>query len=135
MKVVDKLLLDIWTQWSNIITSLLLQIRHLYSHSSLFGRGKDKKHIYICINFLFQIRRNCVKMCGFFHESVRQTSIRYLSEMKRHNYVTPTSYLALILTFKSLLTGKRDEILNLKTRYEMGLGKLEYASSQVNWWN
>lgn len=51
--------------------------------------------------------------------------------MKRHNYVTPTSYLALILTFKSLLTGKRDEILNLKTRYEMGLGKLEYASNQV----
>ena len=45
--------------------------------------------------------------------------------------VTPTSYLALILTFKSLLTGKRDEILNLKTRYEMGLGKLEFASNQV----
>ena len=78
-----------------------------------------------------EIRRNCVKMCGYFHESVRQTSIRYLAEMKRHNYVTPTSYLALILTFKSLLTGKRDEILNLKTRYEMGLGKLEFASNQV----
>ena len=73
-----------------------------------------------------------MKMCGYFHESVRQTSIRYLAEMKRHNYVTPTSYLALILTFKSLLTGKRDEILNLKMRYEMGLGKLEYASGQVN---
>ena len=52
--------------------------------------------------------------------------------MKQRNYVTSTSNLALILTFKSLLTGKRDEILNLKTRYEMGLGKLEYASSQVN---
>ena len=82
--------------------------------------------------FQFQIRRNCVKMCGYFHESVRQTSIRYLAEMKRHNYVTPTSYLALILTFKSLLTGKRDEILNLKTRYEMGLGKLEFASNQAS---
>ena len=85
-----------------------------------------------CYFFPFQIRRNCVKMCGYFHESVRQTSIRYLSEMKRHNYVTPTSYLALILTFKSLLTGKRDEILNLKTRYEMGLGKLEFASNQAS---
>ena len=70
-------------------------------------------------------------MCGHFHETVRQTSTRYLAETKRHNYVTPTSYLALILTFKSLLTGKRDEILNLKTRYEMGLGKLEFASNQV----
>ena len=45
--------------------------------------------------------------------------------------MTPTSYLELILTFKSLLKGKRDDILNLKTRYEMGLGKLEFASSQV----
>lgn len=51
--------------------------------------------------------------------------------MKRLNFVTPTSYLALITTFKSLLKGKREEILNLKTRYEMGLGKLEFASSQV----
>ena len=46
--------------------------------------------------------------------------------------MTPTSYLELILTFKSLLKGKRDDILNLKTRYEMGLGKLEFASSQAN---
>ena len=51
--------------------------------------------------------------------------------MLRCNYVTPTSYLELILTFKSLLKGKRDDILNLKTRYEMGLGKLEFASSQA----
>ena len=57
---------------------------------------------------------------------------RYFRELKRLNFVTPTSYLALITTFKSLLQGKREEILNLKTRYEMGLGKLEFASSQVN---
>ena len=96
------------------------------------NREKNQIHsIYFFIHFVFQIRRNSVKMCGHFHETVRQTSTRYLAETKRHNYVTPTSYLALILTFKSLLTGKRDEILNLKTRYEMGLGKLEFASNQV----
>ena len=70
-------------------------------------------------------------MCKHFHESVRRMSEKYEQEMKRCNYVTPTSYLELILTFKSLLKGKRDDILNLKTRYEMGLGKLEFASSQV----
>ena len=70
-------------------------------------------------------------MCGAFHTSVRHMSDRFYAELNRHNYVTPTSYLALIWTFKSLLTGKRDEILNLKTRYEMGLGKLEFASNQV----
>ena len=70
-------------------------------------------------------------MCGAFHTSVRHMSDRFYAELNRRNYVTPTSYLALIWTFKSLLTGKRDEILNLKTRYEMGLGKLEFASNQV----
>ena len=76
-------------------------------------------------------RARCVMMCKHFHESVRSMSEKYQQEMKRCNYVTPTSYLELILTFKSLLKGKRDDILNLKTRYEMGLGKLEFASSQV----
>ncbi|CAB4069325.1 DNAH [Lepeophtheirus salmonis] len=77
------------------------------------------------------VRHSCVVMCGHFHETVRKTSIKFYEEFQRNNYVTPTSYLSLILTFKSLLKGKRDEILNTKTRYEMGLGKLEYASSQV----
>ena len=76
-------------------------------------------------------RRACVLMCVHFHQSVGHASDRYLHELGRCNYVTPTSYLALIATFKSLLKGKRDEILSLKTRYEMGLGKLEFASSQV----
>ena len=64
-------------------------------------------------------------------QSVGHASDRYLRELGRRNYVTPTSYLSLIATFKSLLKGKRDEILSLKARYEMGLGKLEFASSQV----
>jgi len=46
--------------------------------------------------------------------------------------VTPTSYLALLGTFKSLLKDKKNEIINMKSRYEMGLGKLEFASNQVN---
>ena len=64
-------------------------------------------------------RGRCVLMCKHFHESVRKMSEKYELEMKRCNYVTPTSYLELILTFKSLLKGKRDDILNLKTRYEI----------------
>lgn len=45
--------------------------------------------------------------------------------------MTPTSYLALLGTFKSLLKDKKNEIINMKSRYEMGLGKLEFASNQV----
>jgi len=52
--------------------------------------------------------------------------------LRRHNYVTPTSYLELIQTFKSLLFMKRDEISSLRNRYVVGLEKLEFAASQVS---
>ena len=56
---------------------------------------------------------------------------RYYETMRRRNYVTPTSYLELIKTFKSLLDHKRMEILTLKNRYIVGLEKLEFSESQV----
>ena len=56
---------------------------------------------------------------------------RYFSELRRHNYVTPTSYLELILTFKKLLRKKQDSIQTLRQRYLTGLEKLEFAASQV----
>lgn len=77
-------------------------------------------------------RANCVQMCVHFHQSASLLSQKFLKELKRYNYVTPTIYLALINTFKILLKSKQREILNLKNRYEMGLGKLEFASSQVS---
>jgi dynein heavy chain len=46
--------------------------------------------------------------------------------------VTPTSYLELILTFKSLLGKKREEIEEQRQRYLTGLDKLQFASSQVS---
>lgn len=58
-------------------------------------------------------------------------SIRYYERLRRHNYVTPTSYLELILTFKTLLNVKRTEVAMAKERYVVGLEKLEFATSQV----
>ena len=57
---------------------------------------------------------------------------RFYEELRRHNYVTPTSYLELILTFKSLLDVKRQDILTTKNRYVVGLDKLHFAASQVS---
>lgn len=78
-----------------------------------------------------QIKENCVDMCKEFHQTTRALSTRYVSILQRHNYVTPTSYLELISTYKNLLARKRNEVLKLKKRYEMGLEKLESASDQV----
>lgn len=57
---------------------------------------------------------------------------RYFDILRRHNYVTPTSYLELILTFKNLLASKRTEVLTMKNRYLTGLDKLDFAASQVS---
>lgn len=63
---------------------------------------------------------------------------RFLSELGRHNYVTPTSYLELIETFRQLLTQRRDAIMKAKRRYTNGLEKLAFTESQVCvaplWW-
>ncbi|XP_076804189.1 dynein axonemal heavy chain 3-like isoform X1 [Clavelina lepadiformis] len=77
-------------------------------------------------------RLKCVQMCKHFHESVRNLSEEYWNTLRRRNYVTPTSYLELILTFKSLLGVKRDEVKTLQDRYLNGLEKLNFAASQVS---
>lgn len=73
-----------------------------------------------------------MSVCKYFQESVRELSVGYYATLRRHNYVTPTSYVELILTFKTLLNRKREEVDMMRTRYLMGLEKLEFASSQVS---
>ncbi|XP_027467991.1 dynein heavy chain 3, axonemal [Zalophus californianus] len=77
------------------------------------------------------IRIEVISMCNYFQESVKTLSLDYYNTLRRHNYVTPTSYLELILTFKTLLNTKRHEVEMMRNRYLTGLQKLEFASSQV----
>ncbi|XP_041084991.1 dynein heavy chain 3, axonemal-like [Polyodon spathula] len=79
-----------------------------------------------------EIRKEVVAVCKYFQESVRELSEKYFSTLRRHNYVTPTSYLELILTFKALLNSKRQEVDMMRNRYIVGLDKLQFAASQVS---
>ncbi|KXS11241.1 hypothetical protein M427DRAFT_505508 [Gonapodya prolifera JEL478] len=76
-------------------------------------------------------RTAVVDVCKSFHQSSRILSQKFLEQMRRHNYVTPTSYLELINTYKSLLGKKRTEVQQLISRYETGLEQLASAASQV----
>ncbi|KAL0617693.1 Dynein heavy chain 3, axonemal, partial [Plecturocebus cupreus] len=81
-----------------------------------------------------QLRRQrlgVVSMCKYFQESVKKLSLDYYDKLRRHNYVTPTSYLELILTFKTLLNTKRQEVDMMRNRYLTGLQKLDFAASQM----
>ncbi|XP_068561369.1 dynein axonemal heavy chain 12 [Cebidichthys violaceus] len=76
-------------------------------------------------------RQEVIPICKTFHTSAKQLSQRFLSELGRHNYVTPTSYLELIAAFRLLLTQKRETVMKAKQRYTNGLDKLAFAESQV----
>ncbi|GMH33280.1 hypothetical protein BSKO_01114 [Bryopsis sp. KO-2023] len=70
-------------------------------------------------------------MCVLFHESLHSLSARFLSEQRRHYYVTPTSYLELLLSYKTLLDSKQEEVMTVKKRYEIGLEKLANTEQSV----
>lgn len=78
-----------------------------------------------------EIKKSVIEMCKMFHIGTRNLSFKYFESLRRHNYVTPTSYLELIQTYKQLLTKKRKDVNALKTRYEVGLDQLANAASQV----
>ncbi|CAH8660135.1 unnamed protein product [Schistosoma rodhaini] len=83
------------------------------------------------IEFVENIRESSVTLCKYFHESVRKLAEKFLEVLRRHSYVTPTSYLEMILTFKKLLHQKRTELTTMRNRYLIGLEKLEFASNEV----
>lgn len=74
----------------------------------------------------------CIDMCMEFHTSTELLSEQFLIRLNRHNYVTPTSYLELIHTFKELLERKRYETKTARTRYLTGIDQLEVASKQID---
>ncbi|XP_053982409.1 dynein axonemal heavy chain 7 [Hylaeus volcanicus] len=76
-------------------------------------------------------RDACIEMCQYFHTSTQDLSQEFFRRAKRHSYVTPTSYLELINTFKDLLEKKRKEALDGKGRYEAGLERLDSTHKQV----
>ena len=77
------------------------------------------------------VRKAILQMMCYFQESVAALSVAYLEEAKRNNYVTPTSYLELLGAFRGLLDTKRSEISTAKSRYDVGLQKLNDTAESV----
>lgn len=71
-------------------------------------------------------------MCIEFHTSTQILSDEFYLRLQRKNYVTPTSYLELIQTFRTLLSEKRVATLKAKNRYLTGLKQLDVAGQQVH---
>ena len=78
-----------------------------------------------------KLKEALVYLCKEIHLSVQELSKEYLVKERRYNYVTPTSYLELIQTYKVLLTVKKEEAEASIRRYESGLSQLASAAEQV----
>ena len=75
---------------------------------------------------------NIVETFKIFHQGVAMASKDYFTSLRRYNYVTPTSYLELLNTFKILLQKKRVEVGGLISRLQIGLDKLLSTSEMVS---
>eukprot|EP00811_Abedinium_folium_P035742 NODE_850_length_2734_cov_2.148830.p1 GENE.NODE_850_length_2734_cov_2.148830~~NODE_850_length_2734_cov_2.148830.p1 ORF type:complete len:719 (-),score=245.98 NODE_850_length_2734_cov_2.148830:576-2732(-) len=65
------------------------------------------------------------------HQSVEASSTKIKEMAKRIVYITPTSFLELITSFKKVLQLKREEVGTLKNRLQKGLDRLLHASMAV----
>jgi dynein heavy chain len=64
-------------------------------------------------------------------QSVEAATTRYYEELRRYNYVTPTSYLELLTTFIRLVKEKREELETMRERLKNGLDKLNTTAKEV----
>jgi dynein heavy chain len=76
-------------------------------------------------------RDGIVKICVDMQQRVRNLTKRYYDELRKYYYVTPTSYLELIKTFKSLLEKKRLEVGGIINKFRRGLEQLKNAQEEV----
>ena len=65
------------------------------------------------------------------HRTVAEHSIEYREQLRRYNYVTPTSYLELLNVFKFLLHEKRTEVGGLRSKLQFGLDTLASAGEDI----
>ena len=65
-----------------------------------------------------------VAVCKGVHQAVNSLSGTFKAQLNRHNYVTPTSYLELLSTYRKVLEKKRKDVGTLKDRLQNGLDKL-----------
>jgi len=63
----------------------------------------------------------CVEMFKDIHQSVEKKSAEFLEQLRRRNYVTPTSFLELLSMYKTILFDKRKEVEFSKNRLLKGL--------------
>ncbi|XP_038624757.1 dynein heavy chain 2, axonemal [Tachyglossus aculeatus] len=77
------------------------------------------------------IHKKVAQIFVTMHWSVARYSQKMLLELRRHNYVTPTNYLELVLGYKKLLAEKRQELSDQANKLRTGLFKIDETREKV----
>ena len=73
----------------------------------------------------------CVQMFKIIHQSVEKITEKFYDEMRRITYVTPTSYLELLSTYKKTLIERKKKVGDARRRLARGLDVLAGAAVEV----
>ncbi|KAK3247674.1 hypothetical protein CYMTET_42830 [Cymbomonas tetramitiformis] len=109
--------IDWFSEWP---MEALISVANTFFNDVDFGEGAGP-----------EVADGVVKSCVFVHQSVEKMSVRFFDELRRFNYVTPTSYLEMLTTFIKVLGEKREEIKTMRHRLQVGLDKLNTTASEV----
>ncbi|XP_059574595.1 dynein axonemal heavy chain 2 isoform X3 [Alligator mississippiensis] len=78
-----------------------------------------------------EMARKVARIFTAVHGSVATYSQKMLVEMRRYNYVTPSSYLELVSGYKKLLGEKRQELGQQAGRLRTGLARIDETRTKV----
>ena len=108
--------IDWFTEWPE--EALISVAKNILESKDDIALGKKLDGVIECIKYI--------------HKSVEKISIKYLAELRRYNYLTPTSFLEFLSLFHNILVKKTQENQNNIDRYEMGLKVLDFAEKKIS---
>jgi dynein heavy chain len=79
-----------------------------------------------------EMKQGVSEVCVTIHSSVEDAAVKFLAELRRNTYTTPTSYLSLLDMYKDMLGVQRDKITESIRRYQGGIDKIEETSKMVD---
>ncbi|KAF2899450.1 hypothetical protein ILUMI_06724 [Ignelater luminosus] len=83
------------------------------------------------VNLSSEVKDSAIIACKYFHVSSRKVSVDFFTETGRKSYITSASYLELIRSYTVLTNTRQEELKKAKSRYVVGLDKLEFAAIQI----
>ncbi|KAM5302059.1 dynein axonemal heavy chain 14 [Glossophaga mutica] len=77
------------------------------------------------------LKETLAPTCVQIHKSINDLNTKYFRKTRRHNYITPRSYLRFIHTFAHILRSREKELQTKRNHFYVGLSKILEATALV----